>query len=94
MPSPEAFGPASLAVGTATTAFMGFLPSFSEVRRADPDDEGMSKDIKLGQIAACAVGMGTGLIASTIVGSYIPFLVASLMCALLVWCYYSARKAV
>lgn len=94
MPNPEALGPASISIGTATSAFMGFLPKFSDVRRADPKDDGMAKDIRLGQIAACAVAMGTGIIISSLSGSPVPALVAALMCALLVWCYENARKAV
>lgn len=92
MPNPEAMGPASLSIGTATSAFMGFLPKFSDVRRADPNDEGMAKDIRLGEIAATAVAMGTGLIVSSITGSPLPTVVAALMCILLVWCYESAKR--
>ena len=94
MPNPEALGPASLSIGTATSAFMGFLPKFSDVRRADPGDEGMAKDIRLGEIAAVAVAMGTGLIVSSISGSPLPTVVAALMCILLVWCYESAKRTV
>jgi len=92
MPNPEALGPASVSIGTATSAFMGFLPSFSEVRRADPKDEGMEKDIRLGQIAACSVAIGTGIIVSYLSGSSVPAVVSLLMSALLVWCYQNARK--
>lgn len=94
MPNPDALGPASISIGTATSAFMGFLPKFSDVRRAEPDDEGMSKDIMLGQIAACAVAIGTGVIVSSLSGSPVPAVVSVLMSALLVWCYQNARKAV
>lgn len=94
MPNPEALGPASISIGTATSAFMGFLPKFSDVRRAEPDDEGMTKDIRLGQIAASSVAIGTGVIVSSITGSPVPAFVAVLMCVILVWCYQNARKAV
>jgi hypothetical protein len=93
MPNPEALGPASISMGTATSAFMGLMPSFSEVRRADPNDEGMAKDIRLGQIAASAIAIGTGIILSSLSGSPIPAFVSVLMTALLVWCYQNARKA-
>lgn len=93
MPNPNALGPASISLGTATSAFMGFLPSFSEVRRSDPKDEGMAKDIRLGQIAASSVAIGTGIIVSYLSGSSVPAVVAVLMSALLVWCYQNARKA-
>lgn len=94
MPNPESLGPASISIGTATSAFMGFLPKFSDVRRAEPDDEGMTKDLRLGQIAASSVAIGTGVIVSSITGSPVPAFVAVLMCAILIWCYQNARKAV
>lgn len=93
MPNPEMVGPASLSIGTATSAFMGFLPKFSDVRRADPDDAGMAKDIRLGIFAAVAVSVGTGVIVSSLSGSPVPTVTAAIMCAILVWCYGSARKA-
>lgn len=93
MANPEALGPSSIALGTATSAFMGFLPKFSEIRRADPNDEGMNKDILLGQIAAVAVSVGTGVIVSSLTGSPIPAFVAVLMCVILLGCYNAARKA-
>jgi hypothetical protein len=94
MPNPEALGPASISVGTATSAFAGFMPRFSDIRRADPGDEGMRKDIRLGAIAATAVGMGTGIIVSSVSGSPVPTVVAAIMCLILVWCYGNAMKAV
>lgn len=93
MPNPDALGPASISIGTATSAFMGFLPKFSDVRRAEPDDEGMTRDILFGQIAACSVAIGTGVIVSALSGSPIPAFVSVLMSAILVWCYQNARKA-
>lgn len=72
---------------------MGFLPKFSDIRRADPNDEGMTKDILLGQIAAVAVSVGTGVIVSSLTGSPIPALVSVLMCVILIACYQAARKA-
>lgn len=93
MPKPEALGPASISIGTATSAFMGFLPSFTEVRRSSPDDVGMQKDLRLGQIAATAVAVGTGIIVSYMSGSSVPVVVSILMSVLLIWCYQNARKA-
>lgn len=93
MTNSEAIGPASLSISTATSAFMNFLPSFTDVRRAAPDDEGMMKDLRLGQIAATAVALGTGIIVSYMSGSPVPALVSAIMCALLVWCYQNARRA-
>lgn len=93
MPNPEALGPASITLGTATSAFMGFLPKFSDIRRAEPDDEGMKKDVWLGQVAAAAVAIGTGLIVSSLSGSPVPAFVAVLMTVVLAWCYQSAMRS-
>lgn len=93
MANPDAVGPASISIGTATSAFMGFLPKFSDVRRADPGDEGMAKDLRLGQIAACSVAIGTGVIVSSLTGSPVAAVVSVLMSLILVWCYQNARKA-
>lgn len=93
MANPDAVGPASISIGTATSAFMGFLPKFSDVRRADPGDEGMAKDIRLGQVAACSVAIGTGVIVSSLTGSPVAAVVSVLMSLILVWCYQNARKA-
>lgn len=86
-------GPASISLGSTTSAFIAFLPSFTEVRRAAPDDEGMTKDIRLGQIAAVAVAMGTAVIVSSLSGSPAPVVAAAVMCVVLILCYQNARKA-
>lgn len=88
----SALGPASISLGSTTSAFIAFLPSFTEVRRAAPDDEGMTKDIHLGQIAAIAVSMGTAVIVSSLSGSPAPVVAAAIMSAVLVWCYRNARN--
>jgi hypothetical protein len=94
MPYPDALGPSSIAISSATSAFIGFLPRFQDIRRAEPDDEGMRKDVQLGMVAAFAVSMGIGLIVSNATGSPYPAGVALLMCLILFGCYQAAFKAV
>jgi hypothetical protein len=94
MPYPEALGPSSIAISSATSAFMGFLPKFQDVRRAEANDDGMRKDIKLGMIAAVSVSMGIGIIVSNLTGSPYPAIVTFLMCLVLAGCYQAALRSV
>lgn len=89
----ELLGPTNIAIGSATAAFMGFMPKFTDVRRANADDAAMRADVKLAEIAAFAVAMGTGLIVSNITGSPFPAIVTLLMCAVLIACYRSAMRS-
>jgi hypothetical protein len=93
MANPDALGPASMALGTTTTVFMSFLPKFTDVSKADPGDTGMTKDIRLGEIASVTVAMGTGLIFSHFTGSPAPVVVSAVMCTVLILLYENARKA-
>lgn len=93
MPYPDSLGPSSIAIGSATSAFMGFLPKFQDVRRAGADDEAMRKDLQLGLIAAFSVSLGVGLIISNATGSYYPAMVAVGMSAVLAGCYAAAMRS-
>lgn len=92
--SSEMLGPANIALGSSTAAFLAFMPKFTDVRRADADDAGMRKDIHLAEIAAVAVSLGTGFVISNLTGSPIPVVVSALMCAVLIACYQSALRSV
>lgn len=93
MPYPDAMGPSSIAIGSATSAFIGFMPRFSEIRRSDPGDDGMKKDVQLGEIASVAVSLGIGVIVSNVTGSPVPAIVAAVMCAILIACYNAALRS-
>jgi hypothetical protein len=94
IPNPDMFGPATFAVGQSVTAFISFLPKFSEVRQKSPrDDPDFAADVRMGEIAAVTVSMGIGTISSSITGSPIPIVVTLLVCLILVTLYESTLSA-
>lgn len=93
MPNPQALGPASIVMSNVTTAFIGFLPSFTEVRRAGTDDREMKKDLKLGIVAAVSLGVGTGIIVSNLTGSPVPVVVSIVVSAILIGCFQAAMRS-
>ncbi len=92
MPNPEALGPASLAVGQSVSSFSIFLPKFTDVRQANPKDETMIKDLRLGEFGAATVAIGVGLILSSISGQPAPAIVSVIMVLILVMLYEKAMK--
>lgn len=86
----DVFGPAALAAGQALSSFTTFLPRLSEVRKADPGDPGMLGDVRLGEVAACAVSIGIGVIASSLSGSPIPMYAAAFIAIILIAVYETA----
>lgn len=93
MPNPEALGPASLAVGQSVSSFSIFLPKFTDVRQANPKDESMLKDLRLGEFGAATVAIGVGLILSSISGQPAPAIVSVIMVLILVILYEKAMKS-
>ena len=92
MANPEALGPASLAVGQSVTSFSIFLPKFTDVRQANPKDDTMIKDLRLGEIGAATVAIGVGLILSSISGQPAPAVVSVIMVVILVALYEKALR--
>jgi hypothetical protein len=92
VPNPEALGPASLAVGQSVSSFSIFLPKFTDVRQANPKDETMIKDLRLGEFGAATVAIGVGLILSSISGQPAPAIVSVIMVLILVMLYEKAMK--
>lgn len=94
LPNPELLGPASLAVGQSVTAFSILLPKFSDIRRADPTvDNAMVADVRMGEIAAVTVGVGVGVIISSLSGSPVPAFVSVVMVGILIGVYESALRS-
>lgn len=87
------FGPASLAVGQTVSAFSSFLPPLSQVRKATAENSEMIGDVRLGEIAAVTVSLGTGAIASSLTGSPVPILAGAVMALVLVCLYETALRA-
>lgn len=87
---PEAIGPATLALAQTIGAFNVFLPKFSDIRRATPNiDRETTLDVRMGEVAALALSVGVGVIASALTGSPIPAFVALVMGGIMV-CLYEA----
>lgn len=82
MADPMIVGPATLAATQGFTAFSQFLPRLGEVRRANKDENpDIAADVRLGEIAAVGVTLGTGAIVSSLTQSNVPIIVAALVCA-------------
>lgn len=89
MSSPRAeIGSASLSISQAVVAFSAFLPNFIEVGKADKEE--IANEVRLGETAAVAIALGIGGLLSWLSQSAIPFVVALLMCAMLVGLYETA----
>ncbi len=94
LPNPDIFGPATLSMGQSISAFQAFLPKFTEVRKADPqNDPAFAADVRMGEVAAVVVTMGVGAIASSLTGSPAPLYTGLFMCLVLVFLYESALRA-
>jgi hypothetical protein len=86
------FGPASLAVGQTISAFTTFLPPLSTVRKATAEDTDVIGDVRLGEVAAVTVSLGTGAIVASITGSPLPILAGAIMALVLVCVYETALR--
>lgn len=91
MANSDALGPATLAISQSIGAFQFFLPRLSDVRRSTNDPD-MIGDVRLGEVAAGALCLGTGLIVSSLSGSPYPAMVALLMFAILMVVYETALR--
>lgn len=89
--SSDALGAATIALGQSVGAFSLFLPRLSDVRRSS-DDPDMVGDVRMGEVAAGAICLGTGFIVSSLSGSPYPAMVAVLMFAILMVVYETALR--
>ena len=89
----EALGPATLALSQTIGAFQFFLPHLSEVRKHTPeDDPSLAGDVRLGEVAACALAMGVGIITSSLTGSPVPLYASLVMCGVLIAVYETSLR--
>lgn len=90
----DAIGPTTLALTQAVGAFNAFLPHLSEIRKTDPNrDPSFAADVRMGEVAACALTVGVGAIATSMTGSSAPLVVAVIAAAGLVFMYESTLRA-
>lgn len=92
MPNANMFGPASMVLGQTISSFTTFLPPLSDVRKAGPDDADMAGDVRLGEIAATALAVGVGAIASSLLGDPTPTVIALLVALALIVVYETALR--
>lgn len=91
---PGIVGAATLSMSQAISQFNTFLPSFTEIRRADPgEDAAMIQDVRMGEFAAVLLTLGIGGLVSSLTGSHVPAMVAALTAFGLVCIYESALRA-
>src|SRR4051812_29515316 len=92
MPNPDMFGPASMVLSLSISQFQSMLPPIAEVRKASPTDNDMAGDVRLGEIAASALAIGVGAIASSLLGDPLPVLISSFVAIGLIVIYEQALR--
>jgi hypothetical protein len=86
-------GPASISLGQTIGSFTSMLPRFTDIRHADPGDTEIITDVRLGEVAASTIAIGTGVIISSLTGSPVPAFVALLMAVVLICIYETALRS-
>lgn len=87
-------GAATLSMTQSLALFGTFLPSFSDIGRADPDkDTDVAADVRLGELAAVLMTLGIGGMTSALTGSAVPSVVALITCGGLVMLYEYALRS-
>lgn len=81
---------ATLSIGQTVTAYSFLLPRLQEVRRAS--DEDMRRDVMLGQFAAGALSLATGVLLSWMTSSPYPTYTALFIAAVIASAYQMALK--
>lgn len=91
---PSIIGPSTLALTQAVGSFNAFLPKLSDVRKAHPEtDPSLTNDVRTGEVAAVALTVGVGAIASSLTGSPVPTVVAVVAAVGLVIMYEATLRA-
>lgn len=81
-----------LAITSSVGMFTGLLPSLSEVRKTQGDPS-VINDVRVGEIAASALTVSVGLMASSMVKSPVPAMVAVVSAVALVVMYESVLQS-
>jgi hypothetical protein len=93
MPDPQAVGMATLCMTQSMALFSQFLPRFQEISTADPaKDEGMVRDVRMGELAAVLTTLGIGGMTSALSGSSTPAVVAAITAGGLILLYEYALQ--
>lgn len=96
MPVPaEIIGPAMMGITQGVSTFNQFLPPLHEVRKHTPQgDPEFAADVRVGEVAASALILGIGAVASSLTGSTAPIVVAALTAIGLIILYESTLRTV
>ena len=90
----EAIGPTTLAITIGIGTFKDFLPPISDVRaKSATADPGFASDVRMGEVAAMAMLVGVGAIASYIAGDKHPLIIALVTGSFLVCMYESILRS-
>lgn len=89
---PEIIGPATLAIGQSFGMFSTLLPKFTDIKNGSPHDAGFTTDVRMGEVAAAALTLGIGAIASGLTNSPVPIAVSFIMVAFLIAMYEAALR--
>ncbi len=90
----DSFGPATLALGSAMSAFTTMLPKITDIRKANPEkNPEFAADVRMAEIAAVTVAVGFGAIVSSLSGSAAPLVVVAIMCVILLSLYETTLRA-
>lgn len=76
----------------SVVVFTSLLPPFADVRKASPMDHDMVNDVRLGEVAASALVIGVGVVASNVTGSSAPTIVSAIAAVALVAMYESVLR--
>lgn len=92
--NPDMLGPATFCVTQGVVAYSLFLPKFTDVRRNNPlDHPDFAGDVRTGEVAATAVTLGVGAIASYYTGSPAPMATALFIAFIMVATYEFTLRA-
>lgn len=81
-----------LAVTSSIGVYTSLLPSLADVRKARGDTV-VTNDVRLGEIAAGALAVAIGLMASTMAGTPVPAMVAVIVAVGVTFMYESILSA-
>lgn len=82
----------TVAITTAVGAFYQMLPPISEVRKRSASEPEFAADVRVGEVAASAIALGIGAIASSLSGSPTPVLVSGIFALGFVFLYESTLR--
>lgn len=81
-----------LAVTSGVGLYTSFLPDMAEVRKAMPDDE-LSRDVRIGEVAATSLTVAIGVTASSLSKSVVPAMLSIVAAGGMIFMYESILRS-